>query len=274
MLVHLVEAVQHLAEILRPHGDHGGQADSRVHGVAAAHPIPEFEHVGRIDAEFRHLRGIGRNGDEVRRHALLISAERPQRPGARGLRIGHRLQRGEGLGGDDEQGLGRIEIVDRLGEIGAVHVGNEPELQVSTGVVAQRLERHHRPQVRAADPDVDHGADGLAGVALPLRIANLAGEFRHLVQHGVHFGDNVLPVHQHARAFRRAQGHVEHRTLLGDVDLLTGKHGVPPRPHTRGVRQLQQKLQRLCRDAVLGVVQEKTRPIHRHVRSTLGILRE
>ena len=34
-------------------GDHGGQADGRVHRVAAADPVPEAEHVGGVDAELR-----------------------------------------------------------------------------------------------------------------------------------------------------------------------------------------------------------------------------
>jgi hypothetical protein len=51
MLVHRVEAGQHGAEIVRPHGDHGGQADRAVHRIAAADPVPEAENVGGIDAE-------------------------------------------------------------------------------------------------------------------------------------------------------------------------------------------------------------------------------
>ena len=55
MLVHLVEAVQHGAEIIRADGQHGRKADGRIHGVAAADPIPEAKHVGGIDAELGSL---------------------------------------------------------------------------------------------------------------------------------------------------------------------------------------------------------------------------
>ena len=58
VLVHLVEAVEHGAEMLRPDREHGGQADRRIHGVAAADPIPELEHVGGVDSELRHFRGV------------------------------------------------------------------------------------------------------------------------------------------------------------------------------------------------------------------------
>ena len=51
VLVHGVEAGEHVAEIVRADGDHGGQADGGIHGVAAADPVPEAEHVGGVDAE-------------------------------------------------------------------------------------------------------------------------------------------------------------------------------------------------------------------------------
>ena len=65
VLVHLVEAVEHGAEVVRADGEHGREADRRVHRVAAADPVPEAEHVGGVDAELGHLAGIGRDGDEV-----------------------------------------------------------------------------------------------------------------------------------------------------------------------------------------------------------------
>ena len=58
VLVHLVEAIQQSAEVIRADSTHGRQADRRVHGVAPADPVPELEHVGRIDAEFGDFRGI------------------------------------------------------------------------------------------------------------------------------------------------------------------------------------------------------------------------
>ena len=52
-----------------------------------------------------------------------------EHPGARGVRVGHGLQGGEGLGGDDEQRLLGIEIARGFGEIRAVDVGDEAERQ-------------------------------------------------------------------------------------------------------------------------------------------------
>ena len=56
----------------------------------------------------------------------------------------------------------------RLHEVGGVDVGDEAEGHVAPAVVAQGLVGHDRPQIGAADAHVDHVADGLARVALPL----------------------------------------------------------------------------------------------------------
>ena len=48
--------------------------------------------------------------------------ERAQAPLPRGAGVGHRLERREGLGGDDEKGLCRVEVYSRLGEVGPVDV--------------------------------------------------------------------------------------------------------------------------------------------------------
>ena len=116
---------------------------------------------------FAHLL---RRWSRRRRSACATALSSPralQRPVARRVRVGHRLERGEGLRRDDEQRLGRVEVARRLGEVGAVDVGDEAEGQLALAVVAQRLVGHHRAEVRAADADVDDVADALAGVAGP-----------------------------------------------------------------------------------------------------------
>ena len=56
VLVHLVEAGEHRAEVVGADREHRREADRRIHRVAAADPVPEAEHVGGVDAELRHLR--------------------------------------------------------------------------------------------------------------------------------------------------------------------------------------------------------------------------
>jgi hypothetical protein len=48
-----------------------------------------------------------------------------------------------------------------------------------------RLVGDHRPEVGAADADVDHVADALAGIALPGAAAHRLRELCHLVEDGM-----------------------------------------------------------------------------------------
>ena len=97
VLVHLVKAVEQVVEIVRADGQHGCQANGRVHGVAAAHPIPKTEHVGCVDTELRNSLGVGGDGDKVLGDGRLVTAKTVHRPGACGLGIGDGFERGEGL---------------------------------------------------------------------------------------------------------------------------------------------------------------------------------
>ena len=123
--------------------------------------------------------------------------------------------------------------------------------------MAERLVGHDGPEVRAADADVDHVPDALAGVALPLAAADAVGEVGHLVEHGVHVRDDVLPVDDDRGVPRRAERDVEHGAVLGDVDLVAPEHGVDPLAQPRLLRQPDEQRDGLVGDAVLRVVEEE-----------------
>ena len=168
----------------------------------------------------------------------LASPPRPsKRPIARALRVGHRLQRREGLRGDDEQRFRRIEIARRLDEIRAVDVGHEAERHGAVAVVLERLIRHHRPEVGAADADIDDVADAFAGVAFPLAAADAVGEVGHLVEHGMNLRHDVLAVDDDGCASRRTQRHVQDGAIFRDVDFLASKHRVDPARAARIARR-------------------------------------
>ena len=84
VLVHLMKAVEQGTEVLGSDGQHGRETNRRVHGIAPADPVPELEHVGRVDTELGHLRGIRRDRDEVPSHGPGIAAEALEQPVARG----------------------------------------------------------------------------------------------------------------------------------------------------------------------------------------------
>ena len=81
------------------------------------------------------------------------------------------------------------------------------------GEGVQRLDGHRRPQIRAADPDVDHQPEGLAGAATDATAAHALGEREHA----------------------RTLGHDE-RLDLRAADRLRRAAGAAPRAAPRGPR--------------------------------------
>ncbi len=274
VLVHVVEAREQLAEVVRADGDHQAQADGGVHRVPPAHPVPEAEHVGGVDAELGHLRAFVETATKCFATAASVAAQPRQEPVASGSGVGQRLERRERLGRDDEQRLGRVEVQRGVPDVGPVDVGHEPELHRPQGVVAQRLGGHRRPQVRAADADVDDGPDALPGEARPLAVAHADGEGRHAVQHGVDVVDDVLAVDDQALVAREAQGGVEDGAVLGLIDARAREHLLATVLDARGPREVQQERQRLGRDPVLRVVEEQTGALRRAACGPVGVVGE
>ena len=255
MLVHRVEAGEQVGKILRPDGNHGGETDGRIHRVAAADPVPEPKHVRGVDAELGDLGSIGGNGHEVLGHGLLIAAKAPEGPVARGVGVGHGLESRECLGGNDEEGLLGAQVPDRLGEVGAVDIGNETEGQRAVGVGAKGLVGHNRSEVGAADADVDDIPDLLAGVPFPLTRADAVGKGTHRLENLVDFGHDIHPVNLDHLSLRGAESDVQDGTVLGDIDLLALEHPVAMLLKADFPGQLNEVLQGRVIDAVFGVVE-------------------
>ncbi len=106
---------------------------------------------------------------------LFVAPETGERPGARRTRIGHRLQGRKGFRRDDKQGLRRVEVAHRFGEIGAVDIGNEAKSHRALAVMLERLISHDRTEIGAADADIDNVADALAGMAPPVAASDAVG---------------------------------------------------------------------------------------------------
>ena len=138
----------------------------------------------------------------------------------------------------------------------------------------ERLVSHHRAKVGAADADVDDVLDAFAGVALPFAAADAVGEIRHLVEHGVDFRHDIFSVHEDGRAFRRAQGDVQHGAVFRDVDFLAAEHGVDPPAQAGFLGQLEQQFERLVGDAVLRIIQKKARRLGRQALAAFRVVGE
>ena len=121
--------------------------------------------------------------------------------------------------------LGRVEVAGRLGQVGRVDVGDEPEGQRPVGVVAQRQVGHRRAEVGAADADVDHGPDPLAGVPGPLaglRTRSAKSPIRSSTS--CTSATTSCPSTSQPLASRGiAQRDVQDGAVLGDVDVLAAR---------------------------------------------------
>ena len=241
--------------MFRPDGDRQRQADARPDRIAAADPVPEAEHPPRLDAEFGDLVEPRRHRGEMVGDRSF--AERGDDPGARRLGVGHRLLGGEGLGGDDEQGPRRLEPVQRVGDVGAVDVGDEMAVQARPAERRQRARRHRRTEVGAADADVDDVGHRLAERAAHPPFAHVGGEGEHLVAFGLDRRRDVDAVDQDRRAGKIAQRAVQRRAPLGRIDQFAAEHRVALGGDVGRLGERQQQPQRLAVDPLLGEIVEQ-----------------
>ena len=162
------------------------------------------------------------------------SAEAVEQPGLAQPGVGQRLQGAEGLAGDDEQGRGRVEARQRGRRVGRVDVADEAALQTVLAVGRERLVGHHRAEVGAADADVDHRADPLAGDAGPRAVC---GPCRRTRRPARSTSCTSVTTSWPSTSRRGVRGQpergVQHRAVLGDVDVLAGEHRVAPRRRAR-----------------------------------------
>ena len=168
--------------------------------------------------------GVGRHGDEVLGDRRLVAAE-PASAHSRAvwaLVIVSRVVKvfDETMNSVSAGSRSRVASTKSVPST----LETKRKVMLAVAVVAQRLVRHHRPEVRAADADVDHVADRLAGVALPLAAAHPVGERGHPVEDLVHLLDDVDAVDDQRALARHPQRDVQHRAVLGDVDVLAAEH--------------------------------------------------
>jgi hypothetical protein len=86
---------------------------------------------------------------------------------------------------------------------------------------------------------------------VPLAAADSLAKFAHLVQHSVDFRHHVLTINLNRLVLGCPQRHVQHGTILRDVDMFTAEHGIDPLAQTALAGQLQQKPQGLVGDSIL-----------------------
>lgn len=273
VLVHRVRAFEHLDEFVVADAEDDGQADGAPERVTAADPVPEAEHIGGVDAEFLHVLLVGGKRDEMFGDVGFV-LRGLEEPIARGVGIGDGLLRGKGLRRDDEErGLGR-ELLQRLGHVGAVDVGDEMGAEVFLRVGLERLGDHDGAEVGAADADVDEVGDGLAGVAFPFAGADGVGEFFHVGEDGIDLGHDVLAIDEDGAIRAIAERDVEDGAIFSDIDFLAGEHLLGHAVDVLLNGERAEQADRFIGDPVLGEIEKEVAEFEREFLEALGVLRE
>ncbi len=244
--VHRRRPVQQGGELVPAEADGAGQPHRRPQRIAPADPVAEGEHLAHPE-RLRRLR-IGRDRDHV---PACAGAQPLAQPPARRLRVGQGLLGGEGLGDGHDQGGRRIQAFQRLGDLAGINVGGEAELELRAQGL-QRFPHQPRPKVRAADADVHHRLEPLAGGAGDRRAADAFGEGAHGPPAGLDLTRDRLALGREGLAVRRTQRRMHHCPVLRTVDRLAPEQPRPGRLHARGARQRQRGLQRRLRPRLLG----------------------
>jgi len=115
----------------------------------------------------------------------------------------------------------------------------------------ERLVSHHRSEIRAANADVYHVPNALAGVPLPGAAADAVGQIGHLIEHGVDLGYDVLPINGDGCTFRRAQGHVQHGASFRNVDFFASNIASIRARRSDFIGQLDEEFKSFVGDAIL-----------------------
>ena len=248
MLIDEARALQELAEAVGPDRERHRKSDRRTHAVAAADPVPESEHLVGGDPET--LRRVHCRRD---RHEMIAGGIRPQRagepvPGRPGVR--HGLEGGERLRHHDEQCPGRIEVTDHLVELGRIESYEEPHPRTTDGMSHQCLTGQARTQLAPADADGDDGGEPFTGMPPPIAAAHALGELEHPIEFAMHDGYDIVAVHFEQRVPGRTQSHVQRRSMLGGVHVLTGEHRIALRFEPTQSREVEKRVEYLGVDAL------------------------
>ena len=169
-----------------------------------------------VDAELRDLFGVGRDRDEM---LGRWPARRRARASVHRRAVCALVIVSSVVNVLDET-MNRVSAGSRSRVASAKSVPSTFETkrkrQVARAVVPQRLVRHDRTEIRAADSDVDHVADRACPCArASAPSADPVGERGHPIEHLVNLRHDVVAIDDDRLAARRAQRHMQHRALFG-----------------------------------------------------------
>ena len=147
--------------------------------------------------------------------------------------IDHGFQRREALAGNNEQGTLRANGSQHFLQGVAVHIADEMKAFATHGMRAHGTHCHIRPQVRAANTDIDDVGDGCIVMhRLGKGQKSLSGRI-HLLPYGLKRSGQPVGIGS-------AQQPVHDLALLARIDGGTRKHGIAPGQYLSRFGQRQQ----------------------------------
>ena len=255
MLVHGPRPGQQSLEMAETDGQRNGQSDSRPQREAATYPVPEFEDIFRGNAELGGGGQIGRGGDEMTGDGRFVT-RCSENPVARSLRVGHRFQRREGLAGDDEHGAARVEAGQHAGQIGAVEIGDEVDVDVGLLEGGQGMRRHAWPKVGSANADIDDIGDAFTRKTAPLSAVYLFAKAGEAGEDGFDLG---------RRGVAGTQIDVANGTTFGVIDRFASAHPLDPGAQAGLFGELPQQTHGVLVEPLFGVVEQEIVGLHREM---------
>ena len=146
-----------------------------------------------------------------------------------------------------------------------VDIADEVKAQPPVAKDLQRAHRHRRPEVAAADADVDDVGE-VAGLGA---CTHLFGKGEQCIEHAMHLG-----IEGCGGTPWCAQRRVQHGTALGRVGNVAAQHRIAPRLEPALTREFVQEAQAREVDAVLGQIGEDLGRLERERSKALRVARK
>ena len=129
-------------------------------------------------------------------------------------------------------------------------------------------------QVGAADADVDHVGNAFAAVSQPASTVHGLDKRVHLPEHLMHRPACIQPIHLQSALLRVAQCRMQGSPVLGKVEFLALEQGSDLVGQFGLGSQLDQQVQRVIGDDVLGIIEQDAAGLLREPVKALDVIVE
>ncbi len=134
----------------------------------------------------------------------------------------------------------------------------------------QRLGSHGRPEVAAANADIDHIREAIALASSHPPLVNIGNKPSAALACRQHCRMQGTQLIRQREARRGSQQRVQRRTTFGDIDLVAGEHGIDLRAQAHAVRHRQQGSQCVRIQALAAEVEQRAVKLTRELVNRSG----